>query len=269
MRSPWIAAGCALLAAFIIATLAIPAAADVRPPDTDVRTIPDAVRVTLVKSGGQHAVRTVSGGATGERVGCSWTLAFTPDLDDAAYGISPGPKPHPDARFALLLCDGAIARPIWVAPEDVVDLDALARDEALRYIEDVLVPDVGIGINPAAQGLVGLPSWFWIDGFTGSVTAPPISAFGLTIEVRMASGSVTWDFGDGETMVGDLGRAYPAESTVQHIHQRHGEVTITAAIDLVPEYRVDGGPWFTLPNLQAAAVAQHQVQQRQAVITDT
>ncbi len=236
---------------------------------TDVGTVTDAVRVTLVKSGGQHVVRAVTGGSTGERQGCSWTLLFTPELDDAAYGTSPGSKPHPDARFALLLCDGTIVRPIWVAPDDVVDLDALARDEALRYVEDVLVPVVGIGINPAARGLVGLPSWFWVDGFSGSVTAPPISAFGLTIEVRMSSGSVTWDFGDGESIEGDLGRAYPEESTVQHIHQRDGTYTITAAIDLVPEYRVNGGPWLTLPDLQATATAEHEVEQRQAVITDT
>jgi hypothetical protein len=61
--------------------------------------------------------------------------------------MSAGPKPDPEARLALLLCDGAIVQPIWVAPNDVVDLDAAARDEAQRYIEDVLVPVVGIGVD--------------------------------------------------------------------------------------------------------------------------
>ena len=82
-------------------------------------------------------------------------------------GSSAGPKPHPEARLALLLCNGTIVQPIWVAPDDIVDLDAAARDEAQRYIEDVLVPAVRIGVNPAARGLVGLDSWFWIDGFDG------------------------------------------------------------------------------------------------------
>ena len=99
------------------------------------------------------------------------------------------------------------------------------------------------------------------------MTAPPITAFGLTIDVRMSSGTVNWDFGDGESAVGDLGRAYPAESTVQHAHQHDGTYTITASIDLVPEYRVDGGPWFTLPNLQALASTDHPVEERQAVVT--
>jgi hypothetical protein len=194
---------------------------------------------------------------------------FAPELEDAPYGISPGPKPDPEAQFALLLCDGAIVQPIWVAPADIVDLDALARDLAQRYVEDVLTPVVGIGVNPAARGLVGLDSWFWVEGFDGSVTAPPIAALGLTIEVRMTSSSVRWDFGDGESLDGDLGRAYPAESTVQHVHQHDGTFTITAAIDLVPEYRVDGGPWLTLPGLQATATTQHDVEERQAVITET
>ena len=247
------------------------ASADESDPVTDGRadTITDAVRVTILKSGGENVVRSVTGGAAGARQGCSWSLVFAPELEDTPYGTSPGARPDPEARFALLLCNGQIVQPIWVAPTDIVDLDAVARDMAQRYIEDVLEPAVSIGVNPSAHGLAGLRSWFWVDGFDGTVTAPPITAFGLTIEVRMSSRSVTWDFGDGETLQGDLGRAYPDESTVQHAHQRHGEYTITATIDLAPEYRVNGGGWLTLPDLQAIATTQHEVEQRQAVITDT
>jgi len=253
----------------LLIAISSPARADIRPPDADVETITDAVRVTILKSGGENVVRSVTGGGAGSRQGCSWTLVFAPELEDTPYGTSPGPRPDPEARFALLLCNGQIVQPIWVAPSDIVDLDAVARDLAQGYIEDVLEPAVAIGVNPAARGLVGLRSWFWVDGFAGSVTAPPITAFGLTIDVRMSSRSATWDFGDGDTLDGDLGRAYPEESTVQHAHQRHGEFTITAAIDLAPDYRVDGGPWLTLPDLQATATTQHEVEQRQAVITET
>lgn len=236
--------------------------------ETTAETIPDAVRVTVVKLGGEYEVQSVSGGSSATHVGCTWTLLFTPNLGDTPYGTSPGPQPDPAARFALLLCNGSIVRPIWILPGDVVDLDAAIRDEADRYIRDVLTPAVTIGVNPAAKGLAGLRSWFWIEGFTGSITAPPISVFGLTIDVRMTSRSVTWDFGDGTTSTGDLGRAYPDESTVQHAHQDAGRFTITAVIELVPEFRVDGGPWFTLPPLSATATATHQVEERQPVITD-
>jgi len=214
-------------------------------------------------------VQSVSGGGSGQQQGCAWSLVFAPELADVPYGTSAGPKPEPEARFALLLCNGQVTRAVWIAPADVVDLDALAQAEAQRYVEDVLKPVVEIGVNPAARGLVGLESWFWIEGFAGSVQAPPINVFGLTIDVRMSSGTVTWDFGDGTEEPGDLGRPYPEESTVRHAHQDDGTFTITASIALVPEYRVDGGQWLTLPALTAVATTDHPVEQRQAVITDT
>lgn len=230
-------------------------------------TLENSVRVLITRVGGVDQVREVRGEAA-EREGCAWSLLFTPALDESPYGTSAGPMPHPDARFALLLCDGEIVRAVWISPDDVIDLDAAARAEAQRYVEEVLRPAVSIGANPAAKGLVGLRSWFWVEGFTGQVTAPPITAFGMTIEVRMASGSVSWAFGDGTVEPGDLGRAYPEESTVQHAHQRAGTYTVEAGIELVPEYRVDGGPWLTLPPLTAVASIDHPVEERQAVVTE-
>src|SRR5688500_1284610 len=138
--------------------------------NSTTETITHAVRVTILRSGGEDVVRSVTGGTAGSRQGCSWSLVFAPELEDTPYGTSPGPRPQPDAQFALLLCNGQIVQPIWVAPSDIVDLDALARDLAQQHIEDVLEPVVSIGVNPSARGLAGLRSWFWIDGFTGSVT---------------------------------------------------------------------------------------------------
>lgn len=232
-------------------------------------SVGDAVRVTVTKAGGEYVVRAVSGGGSAAREGCTWSLLFVPDLADAPYGTSVGQRPDPDARFAMLLCNGEIVRAIWVAPRDVIDLDAAAQTEAQRYVEEVLTPAISIGVNPAAKGLAGLRSWFWIDGFDGTVTAPPIAALGVTIDVRMSTGSVTWDFGDGSVERGDLGRAYPEESSVQHAHRDAGSYVVQAAISLVPEFRVNGGPWFTLPNLTTTASVTHEVQQRQAVVTDT
>ncbi len=240
-------------------------------PGAGAGTIDGGVRVTVIKSGGSYRVGAVSGGGpsgpSGSSSGCTWTVIFSPDLSEAPYGLLVSPKRNPDDRFALLACNGTIIRGIWVATSDIVDLDAVAAAEASRYVKDVLVPQVRIGVNPTIRGLVGLRSWFWIDGFTGLATAPPITAFGVTIDVRMVSGSVVWNFGDGQEWIGDLGRAYPAPSTVQHGYQRHGSYPVAAAIHLAPEYRVDGGPWLTLPGLEAVASAQHDVEQRQAIIT--
>ncbi len=230
-------------------------------------TTPEAVRVTIIRMGGMSTVGAVSGSGTRHQ-GCSWSIIFAPELVDVPYGTSAGPKPSDDHRFAMLMCNGSTFRGVWIAPSDILDVDALASAEIERYLQDVLMPAVTIGINPDAKGLAGLRSWFWIEGFSGSVQAPPINVFGLTIDVRMASDSVTWEFGDGDSLEGDLGRAYPAESTVQHAHQDSGTYAIGATIHLVPEYRVDGGPWITLPNLTPTASTTLEVEEREPVLTD-
>lgn len=243
------------------------AAADGEHVDGTAETIDDAVRVTLIRIGGVESVTSVVG-RSGERTGCTWTLVFVPDLEDAPYGSSPGPKPDPDARFSLLLCNGSIVRPIWVSPGDVADVDGVARAEVERLVREVLAPSVSIGVNPSSKGLAGLRSWFWIEGFSGSVTAPPISAFGLTIDVRMSLRHVSWDFGDGTVEQGDLGRAYPDESTVRHAYRDAGSYVVHAGLVLIPEYRVDGGGWLTLEDITAPATTTHEVEQRQPVVAD-
>lgn len=260
--------GWACLAGALVALLPMhSASADGENVDATAETVDDVVRVTLLKSGDAYSVREVRGSSRA-RAGCRWSVLFTPELSDAPYGISAGPKPDPAARFALLLCNGSIVRAIWVTPSDVTDLDAAVQAEAERYVREVLTPAVSIGANPSAKGLAGLRSWFWVEGFSGQVTAPPITAFGLTIEVRMSAGTVTWTFGDGVTERGDLGRAYPEESSVRHAYRDAGSYAVAADIELVPQYRVGGGPWLTLPNLSAAAGTTHVVEQRQPVVSD-
>lgn len=258
------------LVALLIASSTSHARADDRGDIVDGRadTVADAVRVTILRMGGVDRVGAVEGGG-GSSGGCTWSTLPAEVLGPGDHLVVPtGPGPQERAMLYALLCDGSLHAFVWVAPDDVVDLDALARREAQRYVEDVLVPDVAIGVNPAPKGLVGVPSWFWVEGFGGSLQAPPISALGMTIDVRMSSGEVTWDFGDGTVGAGDLGRPYPQESTVQHVHQRDGSFTITATIELAPEYRVNGGPWLPLPALRATASTDHPVEQRQAVISD-
>jgi hypothetical protein len=244
-----------------------PALADDEQTDAHAGTTADGVRVTVVAAGGSVSVGSVQGGDSGSQSGCVWTVNLAPGLDEARYGLEVPPMPDPGARFALLYCNGSFMRPIWIASADFVDLDAVAAAEAQRYVQDVLMPVVSIGVNPDSSGLVGLRSWFWIEGFTGSVQAPPINVFGMTIDVRMTSRSVTWDFGDGETLEGDLGRAYPVESSVQHAHRRSGDYRIGAVIHLVPEYQVNGGGWIPLPELAPTATTDLPVQEREPVLT--
>lgn len=233
----------------------------VRPQPTDgaAETRPDGVRVTIVKSGGEYHVETASsGGGHPSTRDCTTSYALAHPDDPAGD----------DSVLVGITCTDGVVYALVVPADEVVDLDAAAREEAARYVEDVLKPAVRVGVNPAATGLVGLASWFWIEGWSGAAQAPPIAAFGVSIDVRMSSTGVRWDFGDGAVVDGDLGRAYPVESSVRHAYQEPGSHLVTATIALTPEYRVDGGPWITLPPLAATATTEHPVQERQAVLTE-
>lgn len=232
------------------------------------QTMDEAVRITILRLGGGEAVQAVTG-ATSAGDACDWSSIPAQSTNQGDVIHVPD-QPGADQQQVLysLFCNGDFYGNVWVGPEDIVDVDAAIQAEAERYVQDVLAPVVRIGVNPSGQGLVGLASWFWIEGFSGSVQAPPISAFGMTVDVRMSSGTVRWDFDDGTVEQGDLGRAYPEESTVQHRFQRHGTYDVTAAIELLPEYSVNGGLWLTLPNLSVTAAASHTVEQRQPVLTN-
>jgi hypothetical protein len=235
--------------------------------------------VTIVRAGGEHHVtpRRRSSGADSP---CTYGTVVLDLSDPATLAEFPdaiavfGDRPEGATHGYHLYCSGAYISSSWINPAEVVDLDAMAGSEAQRYIEDVLVPNVELGINPTNDGITGFESWFWIDGFDGTVTGPPITALGMVIDVRMSTGSVEWHFGDGTVVTGDLGRAYPEESTVRHTYQ-HKSVTsgdpertytVQAVISLVPEYRVDGGPWITLPRLATTATAPYRVREVQATV---
>jgi hypothetical protein len=228
----------------------------------------DRVHVRVVRRGGVDHV--VEGGAGGRRrTGCTRTLVpyrYTDKNSDLT--VTAGPRPDPGARPYYSYCDGIRTGIVWVSPSDVVDLDALAASEAQRYLQDVLVPGLVLRVNPAGEGLVGLASWFWIDGFDTPQTVS-IAALGTAAEVRMRAGSVRWDFGDGSPpLEADLGRAFPTESSVQHVYEQHGSYTVRAEVDVEAEYRVDGGDWIPLGHLSATTSAEAALQQRQAVVVD-
>src|SRR5205085_10575017 len=92
---------------------------------------------------------------------------------------------------------------------------ALAQEASAMQPWPVLV----MGANPGL-GLTGLPSWFWLGG-SPQMPDVSVSAGGLTVTVRARLSDVTWSFGDGGSLSAgtDLGRAFPAPSTIQHVYQ--------------------------------------------------
>jgi hypothetical protein len=112
-------------------------------------------------------------------------------------------------------------------------------------------PNLQVGINPGT-GLTGLASWFWLAG-SPQMPDATASAGPLTVTVHAALIDVVWDFGDGSGVSSgaDLGRAFPAQSSIQHMYQtdtfgRPGGYSVTALARYMVTYSVNGGPFSEL-----------------------
>jgi hypothetical protein len=89
----------------------------------------------------------------------------------------------------------------------------------------------GIGANPAAPGLVGVPTWFWLEPAPLPVTTFE-TAGGIDYKVVAQPETVDWDFGDGGTLRNaGFGVPYPAESAIQHRYGVQSEAGYRVAAD--------------------------------------
>lgn len=225
------------------------------------------VGISARRRGGEVTV-SVSGGDEG----CEITARLVPGL---------GAIPIADEIFddavaiRIIECESAIVEDRWVP---VVDLDAAARELALDHLERVLGPDLSIGHSPPANVLVGLSTWFWLEGYRGDPLRTTVATdWGETLDLSLTLAELTWDFGDGSSPVAgtELGEPYPAESEVQHVYEVRstsraepdGAYQLIAGIALQVTYTHDGdGPYSagTITTTHEQPIVVHQLQ---AVLT--
>lgn len=195
----------------------------------------------------------------------------------ADYPFAP-PGIDPGAILVAVHCGGRYLGNRWVSPTDVVDVDAEARRLVERWVATVPVPAVQIGSAPPGPTYTGLETWFWVEGYRGEAITEQLDAFGHPVEVRIEPAEVRWSFGDGDAAAspGAFGEAYPARSSVTHVYEVRstseaapdGAHDVRVDFDLLPRFRVDGGPWEQLDPISAGATAPLVVREIQAVITD-
>jgi len=178
---------------------------------------------------------------------------------------------QPGQESYELLCDGRHVRWLWLDP-GTPSTAADPRVIAERAVADVGLPAMGIGVNPGARGLVGVESWFWAQGYDGTPITRQVSAFGMVVDVEITAASVHWDFGDGTSTTGDLGLAYPQRSTVTHAYRTDSggpghDYAVSMDVDFAPRFRVDGGAWSPLPDINKSQSVAYHVIQAQAVVT--
>jgi hypothetical protein len=110
-------------------------------------------------------------------------------------------------------------------------------------------PNLLVSVNPAV-GLTGLATWFWCAGNAAMADASA-SAGPLTVTVRATMTDVTWRFGDGLGASGDLGRAFPTPSDIQHVYQTDSiglgqGYQLIASVRWRVSFSVNGGPFSDL-----------------------
>lgn len=134
------------------------------------------------------------------------------------------------------------------------------REVALIAVDDMQLTAIRIGIAPEATegsiGLVGMPVWMWASSPDGSTWGPQTasaSAGGITITATARVHKVTWDMGDGTTVIcttpgtpyrpsygmrtsPDCGHTYTTSSA----SEPDDKFTVTATSDWVVEWEGAG-----------------------------
>jgi hypothetical protein len=213
-----------------------------------------------------------AGGGGGSGPSCELTVVRMPTLDAVGMpeGVFEGAIP------VQIRCGQAVVDERWTAPGEVIDIDAEAAAAARQYVESVLGPSLSMETSPPANILVGLSTWFWMDGWDGQpINTSVVAPWGEAIDLELSLDHVVWDFGDGSPPEqGDLGQAHPATSSVQHVYTDRstsraapdGAYEASAQVHLNVRYWYEGEGPFSVPALVHTHTAPVVVRQLQAVI---
>jgi hypothetical protein len=246
-----------------------------------VSTDPAGAHVRLARRGTWIELRAPGGasgsGGSGATTGCQrrWVPTKYPRFlnpghvdPDIHYTPMP-PAPSPDDIAYYVYCDGIYVTSVWLAPNAFAPaagaVDVLAIAEQL--VRDLPYPDATVRVSPEGRGLTGLESWFWVDGYTGTVR-DAVDELGVHVEVEAVPASVRWSFGDGTpAQPGTLGVAAPARSDVVHtFEQRSRASSIRASVRLEVRYRVDGEAWQALDPVFRIAARTYPVAESRAAL---
>jgi len=192
-------------------------------------------------------------------------------------GVVPGGGPVPllvacppgNTPFAVFDATGTLVGTVCVSNQSpVVGPLSTPLQLAQQASAQQPWPSLQVGINPGI-GLTGLASWFWMSG-NPQMPDATASAGPLTVTVHASLIDVVWDFGDGGGVSSgtDLGRAFPAQSSIQHVYEtdtfgRPGGYSCVALVRYRVTYSVNGGPFAELGTKAQPYSTSYQVNQLQ------
>jgi hypothetical protein len=164
-------------------------------------------------------------------------------------------EPEGTYRFVVLRwTDGSPPQQIGTVcfdDDESEDLGVITEHAIIRRIKALDWPSAELVVQPPnGKTLVNLRTNFYTELVDPVVI--PVRMLGYRVEVRATPTSYTWHFGDGSPPVtgNDPGAPYAEDDSlrVSHIYTK-AKVTVHPSVDVTysGDYRVDGGPWKTLP----------------------
>jgi hypothetical protein len=234
-------------------------------PTTVVHTSSNAVVVNADQQGTIAGTTSSASGGSDCRLEPNGTIGQI-FVDSFGAQLDQGLDPY------FLWCGNEMRGLVWLDPNAGGAGPALDPQTIAMHLRDQIpVPKADIRINPN-QGLVGVDSWFWIDGYNGSPIEESTNAFGQRVEVEASVTRYEWSFGDGETLVAKtVGRSYPHRSQIRHVYERSSAglasgYRVEVSFSFSVRYRIDGGGWVELPGISRVAETAYPVRESQSVI---
>lgn len=193
----------AVTAALILGP-ALPALADHGGPGGWVDVDEDGSEVDVGATDEEDITGAWGGGGPSE---CTWERLTVEEVNGMWQQMDPADDVTdlPAYEWYWVTCPGDTADgstelvPVPVADDEPVDPTTL-RDEA---IDTLTLPLPTIAMNPSGDQVVHLDTWLWIDDTIWQTHSKSVSAGGVTATVTATPQRVTWDLGNGDTLVCD------------------------------------------------------------------
>ena len=125
-------------------------------------------------------------------------------------------------------------RPAASPTPPATGLAAIARQAGLRLI----ARRGTVGVLPG-RTLVGLPTYFWLDGVTRR--AAQHTEDGWRLRIIAQPETYTWRFGDGDELTGGPGQAQPPQtSEIRHTYRKLGKYEVAVQVAWQVTFQVNG-----------------------------
>jgi len=175
-----------------------------------------------------------------------------PNTPVANPGYAPEPLRLPTSTCKVDPVNGNYGCPqLDPADPDDADEPELTPGDVLRAVKEVGLPSLQVKVQPGDRTLVNVDTIFYAEPqpFERSV-----ELLGFNVDLVAEAVSYQWIHGDGTVTTTDRpGRPYPAMDVTHRYVDPADDIQTRVDVTYRVRFRVDGGPWQTIPETLVAS----------------